>query len=485
VKFLQLKPLAPISLLAVMALAPASSQSADMMDTMFGQMRTATAPGSYTDSLGTTLYGGSFRSRNSIVSMQPIFTVTPPKIKGGCGGFDLTAGSLSFISGEKLAQFIKSIAQNASNLLVYSFIMGLKSQCQFCENTLTWLENLQNAVNISNLNSCDTAKSIFSKEHNTDGLEAFGNGVVDAFKSHGGWSKPDGLESKQSLSEKGVEGFIADALASITKEEATDLLGGNVVYEILKKKDVASWFGAQGADAQVLYELIMNVLGTSIASHKDAKGKVCTPGPDTCTLKLEPVLPMLSFEEMVLGVKKNKDVWNCSNDSCTELESVKVENSILKGFQSFHEKFDEVFIGSNGQSGLLDKMSEISTPDNPVELTENEKQFVVIVSQFSPIVSQLSQLSSSKVILSEFYNAHSQILTAEMTADLLAEIIRVTELVLNTSTAVSAKKERERLVKRFQVLKKQIVAFKQDKEIQKSRIGDYSEALRAIKGDGQ
>jgi len=73
---------------------------------------------------------GSVVARSRVV--RPNFiSITPPSIRGGCQGMDLIGGSFSFINGEQLQQFLRSIASNALN---YAFTCSGCSSSHSREN---------------------------------------------------------------------------------------------------------------------------------------------------------------------------------------------------------------------------------------------------------------------------------------------------------------------------------------------------------------
>ena len=496
-KFLKLKPYALAGALSA-SLAYTPISSASYMDNVFNGLLTGTGSGVYKDSLSTTFYGGSLRYRSQIMTMGPVMSISPPKIKGGCGGFDLTSGSLSFISGEKLAGFIKSLASNAGNLLVYAFLMALKSQCQFCENTLTWLENIQNAVNQSNLNSCQAAKNLITGtfEGGVKNTSNFLSGVVTAVKSHEGLSLPEmlGHGGLQKEAETGKEGFLKEMMRHISPEEVAEVIGGNILFESMLKQDVASWFpGADDRDEFI--HLMLNIIGTQIAGYSivgsDGKGVACAPSSSNpqCKLKYIPVKPTLDFKDLIEGVEPTHSVKVCDGslsssayDGCLIMNNKKLTASPLKNFTGFEQKFDEVFGYGKDGTGLLYKMSALNISAEEAELTSDEKLIIESLSKHTTLVSMLSNLSANKAVMEKYYRDNRKSIAVEISRILLESVLKAVSSIVEASDIPVKKDVLETFENRKKELVKEMDGYRQKTGLPRQTFAEIVHAKEVATG---
>lgn len=83
-----------------------------------------------------------------------LMNVEPPHIKAGCNGIDIGLGGLSFISFDELKDKLKTIMQNAQG---YAFKLAISTLCKECDAILSSLEQISNAINSLNFDSCAIA----------------------------------------------------------------------------------------------------------------------------------------------------------------------------------------------------------------------------------------------------------------------------------------------------------------------------------------
>ena len=99
---------------------------------------------------------GNVRTRSSNRNAA-LTTFSLPSIEAGCGGIDLFAGSLSFISEEELVALSKAIASNAVG---YAFDLALETLSPVIAETMKDLRARLQELNLNNINSCEAAKGL-------------------------------------------------------------------------------------------------------------------------------------------------------------------------------------------------------------------------------------------------------------------------------------------------------------------------------------
>lgn len=117
---------------------------------------TATGPSSYNGQRRGYLHGGQFSGRFRLTN-DSLFSVTPPRVKAGCGGIDLFAGGISFLDPEYLVEKFENILQAAPAL---AFSMALKAHCETCEDVMSKLEATSSFLNSIQVNDCRMANQV-------------------------------------------------------------------------------------------------------------------------------------------------------------------------------------------------------------------------------------------------------------------------------------------------------------------------------------
>ena len=206
----------------------------------------------------TTVYsGGSLYMRTPVRNYQ-LATVTPPSIKGGCGGIDLFAGSFSFINKEQLTALLRNVANNAVS---YAFMTAVDSIDPMLGGLLKWLQDQAAKINSHNLNSCQAATGLVLA--GKAALTGEGSGMIGKTLATGFGFGEDFFDTKfkaqQSPStEQQMRTFIKSSDPS-TKDM---LEPGNVVWKALLK------IGNIDNDTR---QMIMSMTGTIII-HPQAEG---------------------------------------------------------------------------------------------------------------------------------------------------------------------------------------------------------------------
>lgn len=115
-----------------------------------------TSPGYFAGQKRGYLTGGGFSARWQTGS-DYLWTVEPPRFRVGCGGIDLTAGSMSYLDFQHLTQKFQRILANAP---AAAFDMAMQTLCQPCKQTMSSLSALADAFNNLQVNDCQASKAL-------------------------------------------------------------------------------------------------------------------------------------------------------------------------------------------------------------------------------------------------------------------------------------------------------------------------------------
>ncbi|MFC3052357.1 conjugal transfer protein TraH [Kordiimonas pumila] len=146
-----------LSLVFILFLMPGlqSAWGQDWTEAWF-DATTSSGPSSFEGQRRGYLHGGQFSGRFRLAN-DNLFSVTPPRIKAGCGGIDLFAGGISFLDPEYLVEKFENILQAAPAL---AFSMALKAHCETCEDVMSKLEATSSFLNSIQVNDCRMANQV-------------------------------------------------------------------------------------------------------------------------------------------------------------------------------------------------------------------------------------------------------------------------------------------------------------------------------------
>lgn len=120
---------------------------------------TISGPGHYEGSQRNYYYGGTISIKNRTAS-DNLFTVSPPKIKAGCGGINIFTGGLGFLDFDRLVQKLQNILAAAP---AAAFEIALQTLCEPCKNIIAELESISDALNGMQLDECKASKALVAK----------------------------------------------------------------------------------------------------------------------------------------------------------------------------------------------------------------------------------------------------------------------------------------------------------------------------------
>ncbi|RMG03684.1 MAG: hypothetical protein D6726_05070 [Nitrospirae bacterium] len=99
---------------------------------------------------------GSFSGRRAM-STDRLFSVSPPKLKFGCGGIDAFLGGFSFLNTEYLVQKFQNILSAAP---AAAFEIALNNLCEVCKTTIDALEGIADKLNSIQMDDCKLSRSL-------------------------------------------------------------------------------------------------------------------------------------------------------------------------------------------------------------------------------------------------------------------------------------------------------------------------------------
>lgn len=212
-----------------------------------GAYGNATGPGAYRAQGMNIVSGGSLFMRVPQKNYN-ISQVSLPSLKMGCGGIDLYAGSFSFISKDQLVAMMKNIGSSAVS---YAFKLALDSISPQINKTLTELQQVAQALNAMNINSCEAGQGL------AEGLNGNWQRSSQYFAKVSG--PITGLFSDHSEAREAVQGDNAktnQAINAITDPKMKQVAKpGNIAWRALYKLP-----GLDDRDREIL----MSLTGTII-----------------------------------------------------------------------------------------------------------------------------------------------------------------------------------------------------------------------------
>lgn len=152
------KILSVVCISAIMTTSANASMS-DFISNKLGGSFTQENAGYYKSQASGFLTGGSARFRwGSGDTIQP-FALQAPQYNIGCSGIDFIFGGFSYLNFEYLVDKMKKIASAAP---AFAFQIALSTLCKDCETIMNELENIANAINSMNFDTCQMTTN-FSK----------------------------------------------------------------------------------------------------------------------------------------------------------------------------------------------------------------------------------------------------------------------------------------------------------------------------------
>jgi conjugative transfer pilus assembly protein TraH len=235
-----------------------------------------TGPDVVKGQMGGTLSGGGLYLRSPRRSMQ-VFAMDPPRFTAGCGGIDAYMGSFSFISGEKLTQFIRSVAQNAPPLL---FKMAIETMSPQLGAVLSVFQKMAQDMNATNLNSCTISQGILKGDGNSTVMGRLSDtmsSLTDAIKGYATDFANAAATTKANPQAAGNRLQSDKDAAGQPKDSGQ----GNFTWKAIKRSDRVFAPPPVSDDVNEGHQIMMSMVGTQITENPDKT----TPFPPILNLR--------------------------------------------------------------------------------------------------------------------------------------------------------------------------------------------------------
>jgi conjugative transfer pilus assembly protein TraH len=237
--------------------SPANANLGGVLDGMFANV---TAPQAVNNQLRGGLTGGSIYVRTPTRSIQ-LVAIDPPRLSAGCGGIDLFFGSFSFISAEKLSQFVRAIAQNAAPL---AFKMAINAAFPQLGGLLAEFERIANEMTSLMKTSCQMARGLVDKREDPAGaMEGLSTAVGNAVSTVSGWAS-DISKAAMNVTEKKSEAVKkANNLTTSSGQKAVPEFG-NLTWNAIIQRSASGYKFDIAFDEPTSKEIVLALIGTSL-----------------------------------------------------------------------------------------------------------------------------------------------------------------------------------------------------------------------------
>jgi len=374
----------------------------------FNSMVNATDPQVHMGARRGVISGGGLIIKNRVMTAN-LFNFQPPHFKFGCGGWDMFAGSFSFISSEQIVAMLRSIASAA---IAYAFKLALSTISKDVANTLDELWQNMSKLNAMQLNSCKMGE-VFANAAMGRGDKNEGEGLGRQVMSAMGWRDDDSDAQQQ-----GEANSPAQQVAEAHPELKDVVVKGNHVWNALTKQGAQWWFG--GVDMQML-EHVMSLTGTMI---------VCAPDVDMCPIPAQATAgqetlfsafkePTLSLKAMVKGANSyaNVRVWRCNEMQKCLNPYPSYDSTFVGTEQLLLDRLLGVTRGSG--DGLIGRYAQNTGDPNSAELA-------LLSNGGSYVAMAMNLAARSQGAARLFVNDFSEIMAAELTASVVDELLAST-----------------------------------------------------------
>lgn len=147
--------IAGVSALVMLACSSSPGWSAGWVDDWIDQ-KVETSPGYFEGQKRGYYTGGGFSARWNLQN-DYLWSVTPPRLKTGCGGIDAFMGGFSFLDPDYLVQKLQRIMSAAP---AAAFDVALKVLAPQVSDTIRSLESIADRLNNIQLDECKSARAL-------------------------------------------------------------------------------------------------------------------------------------------------------------------------------------------------------------------------------------------------------------------------------------------------------------------------------------
>lgn len=292
--------LTAFALLSGHASASVQSEMQSWFDDI-GAYGNVTGPQVVKGQTGTTFTGGSFYMRTP-VRQYSLFNITPPTLRGGCGGIDAHMGAFSFINSEQLTAMLRNIGNAAIGT---AFQMAVDAVSPELGGILKSMMEFAQSANNALGNTCGMGKMIAETAMNSAPVK---KAMEEVFNT-GEAAKKTNLFT-DSLN--AAKSFVDDAtkrLNSLDQMKKAD----PGLKDILESKN-AAWYALRQTNIpDDMVMLMMSMTGTVINLGSDK-------APDK-EPSINVVQGSISFEELV--GKPGVESFTAKMLRCTDSDTTK------------------------------------------------------------------------------------------------------------------------------------------------------------------
>jgi conjugative transfer pilus assembly protein TraH len=250
--------------------------------------------------------GGGVVIKNSIGNVK-LVNMNLPHLEAGCGGIDLYAGGISFISSDRLVEVLKKIGTNSVG---YATLLAMETLSPQSSNLIKQLQSWSNEINMAAINSCETASLLVG------GLVPKGAEVSQHICRNLGSSSGVFSDYVSSRHQCGVES-VKDERINDFKSKYPDVLVEeyNLAWEATHKLAIKK------VDPE-LGKLLMSLVGTAIIKKEEGAVIVKTYPPQLANENFFRAIIQGGTPKILQCVSKNGKFLN---DQCLEVEEVDYE----------------------------------------------------------------------------------------------------------------------------------------------------------------
>ncbi|NDJ27689.1 conjugal transfer protein TraG [Campylobacter sp. MIT 12-8780] len=400
----------------------ASGAKADMssfISSALGGSFTSENAGYFKSQASGFVTGGSARFRwGGGETIQP-FSVQAPKFNVGCNGIDMVLGGFSYLNFQYLVDKLKKIASAAP---AFAFQIALSTLCKDCQTIMSELEDIANAINNMNFDTCQMTTNWSNKlgkvlsENITGGQQAdWVSGFSETTKN---------AKEKISQFTQWVNGNSPTADQDNTAAKV--LLEQFSLIKNATKKSNGFFKKAFGNDE---YEHIIRGLVGDVVGYTEEGATVATGNGANAEPKIAVLRPEISAESFINVVWDNKEKkggknqvqytkYNiqCDDGKCNDpaIGTTKATLMMNKSMRELMEaQFDEILTNITQNTPLTaDNKSFIEGAPLPVADVLNLASTGKISFKTNTPISEYIALLTLKAYMDDLYFELNQTLAA-------------------------------------------------------------------------
>jgi conjugative transfer pilus assembly protein TraH len=316
-----------LTCLALGTLSLCTANAGGLNSVLDGMFSNVTAPNVVSNQFRGAISGGGVYVRAPLSNIQ-VLALDPPRLSSGCGGIDLYLGAFSFITADKLTQFIRNTAQNAAPL---AFKMALDANFPQLGGVLDKFQTMSQTMNDSQRNSCQLAHGIADGSKDFDGtMKSLNQAVTDGVAAVSGWTD----DFTKAFTDDQASPSTNLARARQTKNtDGTQVISklGNVTWNALNVRKSSGYVYAITDDPVMAQQVLLSLLGT-VVSREGASDAAAPINKSFAPMRLR----LKDLFSPVTGTsgKKEVPIWSCQGDvaDCLSPVASTFETSGIEGY---------------------------------------------------------------------------------------------------------------------------------------------------------